>query len=572
MKIWKIIPSDEDFARQLAKELKLPPVVARVLSGYNLKSLDEAARFLTPRLKDISDPFLIPDMEGAVLRIWRAIETGEKILIFGDYDVDGIVSAVLLTQVLFRLGAPDVTPCLPDRREEGYGLTVTALQRCLKGQNPGLIITVDCGTSAAEAARFVKSRGIDLVITDHHEIGEALPAADALVNPLLGGDESLKKLAGVGVVFKLCHALVKYGRQKGFDSTDVDLKEFLDLVALGTVADLVPLLQENRIFVRHGLMRINHSKALAWKSLRKVASLKGILDTYHLSFCVAPRLNAAGRLDTAEPALELFMTGDETRAEAIAKELDRANRERQAIEAQMVNEAVREIDGYFDGKSHFGLVAGSKKWHIGVIGIVASRLAAKYNRPVVVIGFDEHGVGRGSGRSIEGFNILHGLNACASCLTGWGGHEMAAGLEIEEKNYEQFRDLFNRNAAGKLRDKNLCPVQRINSWINLDDISEEVHDAIERLAPFGQNNPKPVFAARNVKITAPLRVMAGKHLRFSVAAGRKTVAAVAFNAAGRMIPDGEIDLAFQIRKNSFNGSENLELNILDFRRATADGA
>jgi single-stranded-DNA-specific exonuclease len=543
------------------------------LSGRNFSSAAEAAKFLDPKLKDISDPFLIPQMETAVSRVWQAIKKGEKILVFGDYDVDGIVSSALLLKVLNRLGAAGPVSFLPERKDEGYGLTVTALQRCLRDQNPRLILTVDCGTCAVAAAEFLKSRNIDLIVTDHHEKGKVLPEAVAVINPVLSDNPILKMLAGVGVAFKFCHALVKYGRQKEFKQADLDLKEFLGLVALGTVADIAPLLGENRVLVHHGLRQINNAKSPGWTALKDVAALKGKMDTYQLAFMIAPRLNAAGRLDNARPALELFMTNDPRRAGLIARELDKANRERQEIEAQILEEAAREIDHYFKPHEHFGLVIGRQNWHIGVIGIVASRLAARYNRPVIVIGFDENGKGRGSGRSIAGYDLLQGLNACSAVLQEWGGHEMAAGLEIEESNYRQFQDLFNKNAAEKLKKMDLTPVRLIDSWIELDEITEDVYEALERLAPFGQDNPKPVFAARGVKITAPPRVMAGKHLRFSFSDGKGRIDAVAFNRAAtaaspahRELWDGPVDIAFQIRKNVFNGSEKLELNVMDFKK------
>jgi len=575
LKIWQTKSSDENFARQLAAELQLPPVLARILGGYGFSDVAAAARFLDPRLKNVSDPFLIPQMEAAVLRIWRAVETKENILVYGDYDVDGIASAVLLAQVLRRLGAGNVVPCLPDRLGEGYGLSITALRRCLARANPRLIITVDCGITAVESAEYVRKKGIDLIITDHHELGSALPPAAAVVNPKLGAADSLKILSGVGVAFKLCHALLKHGKMKDFPAADFDLKEYLDLVALGTVADIVPLIDENRIFVRHGLAKLNSSDSPGWRALKEVASLKGGLDTYHLAFCIAPRLNAAGRLESAETALELFLTEDENRAKSIAQQLDKANGERKEIETKILQEAIAEIDGYFKPEVHYGIVVGRRGWHIGVIGIVASRLAARYHRPVIVVGFDESGSGRGSGRSIEGYNILNGLTACRNILTAWGGHAMAAGMELNEKDYEQFKRLFNQASETELKNKNLRPVQTVNAWIQLDDVSDENFKALERLAPFGQDNLKPVFAARGVKVSGSPRIVGKKHLRFAVSDGKKTIGAIAFNrvegarnAAERMPPAGLIDIAFHIRKNTFNGAENLELHVLDYRKTS----
>ncbi|MDO9543524.1 MAG: single-stranded-DNA-specific exonuclease RecJ [Kiritimatiellia bacterium] len=603
LKIWKTKSSDDNFARRLVDELKLPPILANVLSGYGFADIETVERFLDPRLKDVSDPFLIPQMDKAVRRIWRAVTAKEKMLVFGDYDVDGVVGTVLLVKILLRLGAQCVLPCLPDRREDGYGLTIAALQRCFRQAKPDLIITVDCGINALEAAEFIKKEGIDLIITDHHELGPALPDAVAVVNPKLAGSDTMKMLAGVGVAFKLCHALLKHGQKEKNTGADFDLREYLDLVALGTVADIVPLLDENRIFVRYGLAQINGSNALAWRALKEVASLNGKLDTYHLAYCIAPRLNAAGRLNSAETALELFLTEDENRAKSIAKQLDDVNRERQEIEAKILEEAVEEVNGYFTPEIHYGIVIGRRGWHVGVIGIVASRLVARYHRPVIVIGFDEQGAGRGSSRSIEGYNILNGLNECRNVLTAFGGHAMAAGLEMEEKNYTQFQKLFNQAAERELKEKNLAPVQTVNAWSKLSDVSDENFEALEKLAPFGQNNPKPVFAVRGVKVAGSPRIVGKKHLRFSVSDGKITVGAIAFNHAGsvinraegatspagsapgmpeRNIPAGLIDIAFRIQKNlsylpshrhdasrdSFIGAENLELNILDYRKTS----
>lgn len=580
LKIWKTKPANETFAKQLADELQLPRLLARVLSGYGFADVEAVSRFLHPKLKDVSDPFLIPQMEAAVSRIWKAITAQEKILVFGDYDVDGIVSTVLLVRVLRHLGAEQVATCLPDRLDEGYGFSIAALQRCFAQTKPGLIITVDCGITAVNPAEYVGKNGIDLIVTDHHEPGSALPMAIAVVNPKLGDSDSLKMLAGVGVAFKLCHALLKHGKKEKYAGTDFDLKEYLDLVAVGTVADIVPLLDENRIFVRHGLARFNASESPAWRALKEVASLNGRLDTYHLAFCIAPRLNAAGRLATAETALELLLTTDENRAKSIAKKLDEANRARQALETQILEEAVEEINGYFNPALHYGIVIGRRSWHVGVIGIVASRLAGKYHRPAIVIGFDEQGAGRGSARSIEGYNILNGLTACQNLLTVWGGHEMAAGMELNEKNYAQFKQLFNQAAEAELKDKNLRSVQTVNAWIQLSDVLDENFNALERLAPFGQNNPKPVFAARGVEVAGLPRVVGKKHLRFTVSEGKIKLNAIAFNraegatnhagsainAAEQKIPEGLIDIVFHIRKNSFNGAENLELNVLDYRK------
>ncbi|MFC1454397.1 single-stranded-DNA-specific exonuclease RecJ [Verrucomicrobiota bacterium] len=489
MKIWQTKDSDDNFTRLLIAKLKLPPILAKILSGYNFADPESVTKFLDPKLKDVSDPFTIPQMDAAVRRIWRAIAAKENIMVFGDYDVDGIVSTVLLVKILLRLGAKNVIPCLPDRLEEGYGFSVTSLERCLRPIKPDLIITVDCGITAHESADYVKKSGIDLIITDHHEPAGDLPHALAVINPKIGKSDSLKILAGVGVAFKLCHALLKHGRKEKESSAGFDLKEYLDLVAAGTVADVVPLTDENRIFVRHGLVRINMAGPSAWQKIKEVAALKGKLDAYHLAYCIAPRLNAAGRLYSAKTALELFLTDDEKRAGIIARKLDETNRERQSIEKRILKEAIAEIDGYFDPDVYYGIVAGRRSWHVGVIGIVASRLKARYNRPVVVIGFDEQGKGRGSGRSIAGCNILNALNGCRDALIGFGGHELAAGLDIDDNKLEEFRVLFNTAAEHELKGKNTAQVITVNEWIQLSDVSYENFNALEKLSPFGQMNP-----------------------------------------------------------------------------------
>ncbi|MFA7160110.1 MAG: single-stranded-DNA-specific exonuclease RecJ [Kiritimatiellia bacterium] len=573
MKTWITLRPDDKLAGNLVSEAGLPPFLARILGTYSLPDGAAVKKFLAPKLSDLSDPFLLPGMEAAVRRIWKALEGKEHILVFGDYDVDGIAGTALLVKVLKRLGARSVAPCLPDRLEEGYGISPAALRRCFRNGLPGLVVTVDCGISAFEAAEFMLASKVDLVITDHHEPAASLPVALAVVNPKLGQSDSLKTLSGTGVAFKLCHALLKHGRKSGMPGAEFDLREYLDLVAVGTVADIVPLLGENRIFVSSGLKLINSSKDSAWQKLKQAADMKGPLDTYHLAYGIVPRLNAAGRLKSAETALELFLTGDDQKAGSIARDLDRANRERQAIEKQILKEAFREIDAWFDPAVHFGVVAGRRGWHIGVIGIVASRLAARYNRPAIVVGFDEAGAGRGSGRSACGFNLLDALEECRSALKKFGGHAAAAGLEMEEGRLDEFRRLFNLAAEKELKGGDLAPVVKINAWIAAEDVTPENHKDIEKLAPFGTGNPRPVLAVRGLEFHEP-RVVGEKHLRFKARKNSTCLDAIAFNydvGAAAGIREGDlVEVAFQMRINSFNGRENLELNVMDFRKSSGE--
>lgn len=567
MKLWKTVAADPARATRLSRELGLPLPVAGALLGLGLADPADVRRFLNPRLADLADPDLLPGMEPAVRRINRAIAAGETIAVYGDYDVDGIVSAGLMMKVLESLGAARVAPCLPRRQEEGYGLSPAALARCLQTAKPQLLVTVDCGTGAVAAVQIAAAAGLDVIVTDHHEATGALPAALAIVNPKLGADDSQKILAGVGVAFKFCHALVKDARKNGRSGADkIDLRDFLEWVAVGTVADIVPLRGENRILVRHGLARLNQAPGIGWQALIEVAGLRAVTSR-HIAFGLGPRLNAAGRLSDADRALELLLTGDRARAREIALELDRANRERQQIEAAILEQAQSEIDAAFDPAAHFGLVVARAGWHPGVIGIVASRLARRYRRPVAVIAFDEDGVGRGSCRSIEGYHLLRGLEQCRGQLLAFGGHELAAGLEIEQRQLAAFRARFNEVAAGDLRTRDLRPVQPVHAWLELEQADCELCDALEQLEPFGEGNPRPVFAARGVRLAQPPRVVGNKHLRLTLASGRTRCAAIGFGLGDREIPDGPLDVAFHLQRDTYNGADSVQLTIQDIRPA-----
>lgn len=568
MKVWQTIPGDKPLARQIAAKLKLPQAAAEVLLGLGYSDCAEIERFLNPRLSDLSDPFLLPDLEPAVQRIWQAILNNEPIVVYGDYDVDGIVGTALLLQVLQRLGASAVTSCLPDRQEEGYGLSKKALERCLAfSPRPRLLITVDCGTNAADQVRQAQQAGIDVVVTDHHESNAQRAPARAVVNPKFGRPEHLKDLAGVGVVFKLCHGLLKIGREQSPPlASAIDLREYLDLVAVGTVADIVPLRSENRILVRHGLNQMNRTGAPRWQELVEVAGIRGAIDTNHIGFGLGPRLNAAGRLAQAGLALELLITADRQRRKQIARELDSANRERQRLESAIAEEAIREIDAYFNEREHYGLVIGKSAWHAGVIGIVAARLVARYRRPAIVIAFNGERAGRGSGRSIEGFPLLKGLERCRQYLVAYGGHALAAGIEIESAQYEAFQAAFNAAARLELEGRDLRAIQRINAWVKLEELDDALDAALGMLRPFGQDNPKPVLAVRGVRLKDKPRRVGSNHLRFAVSDGVASRPAIAFGMADVAIPQGYLDVAFTFQKNSFLGKDTLELNVRAIRQ------
>jgi single-stranded-DNA-specific exonuclease len=547
----------------------LPEPAVAALCAAGVESSDEVENFLKPRLAELSDPLLMKNMIPAVERIWKAIEKKETITVFGDYDVDGIASTALLVKVLNKLGADNVTPCLPIRQTEGYGLSKEALERGLKNSpHSSLIVTVDCGTCSPEAVKMAREKGIDVVVTDHHEISGTLSPAFTIVNPKLGGSSSEKMLAGVGVAFKVAHALVKIGRTHNRkEAFDIDLRKYLDFVAVGTVADIVPLKLENRILVKAGIEELNRTTNIGWQALLKVAGYGNgkKIDSSHITFIIAPRINAVGRMGDAEIALELLLTENKERAEELAMKLDAANRDRQIVESNIFLDASTEIDAFFKPDHLAGLVVHKKGWHLGVIGIVAARLVQKYRRPAIVIGFDEDGTGRGSCRSIEGVNILEILKKCSQHLLDFGGHEMAAGIDVASEEIPAFVEAFRKETCQALKNIDIIAPQKICAWLAPEDLTGKFIDVIEAMRPFGQRNPRPTFAMRGVKLIGYPKVVWKKHIKFNVSANGNNFSAIWFNMADMQIPDKEFDIAFHIQRNKFLGEEIVELVVEDIR-------
>jgi single-stranded-DNA-specific exonuclease len=543
--------------------MKLPHPIAHVLVSRGLCTAAQVRDFLNPRLADLSDPFRLPDMDKAVDRIWRAIDGEEAITVFGDYDVDGVTAAALLIRILDALGAK-VTGFIPDRLDEGYGLSTEALQRCLTDRNPALIVSVDCGTNSIESVEYAQKQGVDVIVSDHHEPDERQAPALALINPKLGVHGG--NLSGVGVAFKLSHALIKTGREKAIPSAlEIDLRDYLDIVALGTVADIVPLEGENRILVRHGLEQLGATRWIGMQALKEVAGIAGEIDTYHLGFQLGPRINAAGRIGEPMQALRLLTTDDPQEARNIAQLLDRTNRERRDIEARMADEAFAEIDGYFDPARHFGLVVAREGWHPGVVGIVASRVSRHYHRPAIIMGIDPDGSARGSCRSIDEFDLLEGLQACAAHLAQFGGHKMAAGLEVRPGSLEAFREDFNASAGALLGSTDLAPVQHIDALVAAEDIDSAFHERLKKLSPFGQENPEPVWAMLRMRVQGSPRVVGVNHLKLVLAKNNRTFDAIACNYPLPSLPAGEIDVAFTLKENNWNCNTSLQLQVQDLR-------
>jgi single-stranded-DNA-specific exonuclease len=534
--------------------------IAQLLSRKGFRCAEEVETFLRPRLSSLSDPFSLPQMHAAVSRILAALDQQERIVLFGDYDVDGVTSLALLDETLRAYdGAPALF--LPLRMEEGYGLSRESVDRCVEQHQPQLLIAVDCGTSSVNEVADLKKRGVHVIILDHHEPKSELPDCVAMVNPKLT-ECGFEYLSSVGIVFKLCHALLKTRPLPGFD-----LKSKLDLVALGTVADIVPLRDENRVLVQRGSIEIGRTSRIGLKKLMQVAGVRQPILPEDIGYRLGPRLNAAGRLSTAEKSLRLLLTQDESEATLLATELDQQNRDRQEVEKQIFDAAVEKIDDQFNATADAAIVVGAHGWHPGVLGIVASRLVRKYHRPAIVIGFDEKGIGKGSGRSIEGLNLVEALNCCAESLEKYGGHEMAAGLAVREENFDRFAEAFRSTARELLSEEALQPCLQLDHELAFTEIDVEFLRWHELLQPFGNGNPQPLFFAREIEPVAPPRVVNEKHLIFRLRQGDSHRRAVYFDGMANQLPPPPWDIAFRIRADEYGGETLVAMHIEAVRRA-----
>jgi single-stranded-DNA-specific exonuclease len=503
-------------------------------------------------------------MRAAVARILAALDSHERIVLFGDYDVDGVTSLALLAEMLRGYGAtPELF--LPLRMEEGYGLSRESVERCLEQCRPQLLIAVDCGTASAAEIAELKKRGVDVIVLDHHEPKSQLPDCVAIVNPKADAASPFHYLCSVGIVFKLCHALLKTRPLPEFD-----LKSRLDLVALGTVADIVPLVEENRVLVQRGAMEIGRTSRVGLRKLMQVAGVRPPILPDAIGYRLGPRLNAAGRLSTAEKSLRLLLTSDEDQAAALAIELDQQNRARQGVEKEVLAAAIVTIEKQFDAAGDAAIVAGARGWHPGVLGIVASRIARKYHRPTIVIGFDENGAGKGSGRSIDGLNLVDALTRCASRDCGiekFGGHEMAAGLALNEDNFPKFAEAFRNTARELLSEEALQRSLRLDHELPFTNIDVEFLRWHELLQPFGNGNPQPLFFARAVEPVAPPRVSNEKHLIFQLRQGGRRRRAVYFDGAANEFPPPPWDVAFRIGVDEYGGETLIGMRIEGLRAA-----
>ena len=574
---WTLAPPQPLLARQLASRLKISPLLAQCLLNRGFSEPAAIDNFLAPRLKNLADPFRLPNMAAAVGRLFQAREQNEPLVIFGDYDVDGVTSTALLVEILRALGWR-VEFYLPNRMDEGYGLSADGVENCLEKFPVKLLLAVDCGSTAVETIARLRERGVDVIVLDHHQVSNPAPAAVALVNPqlasaIIGNRDSetgnFQELCSAGLAFKLAHALVKRGREMNLPgAAEFDLKPLLDLVALGTIADIVPLIGENRILVSAGLEKLSATRRPGLVALKQVAQCPPQLGVYEVGFQLAPRLNAAGRLETAEEALRLVLAPDLKTAMPLAQELDLRNRERQRIERGISDEAIGIVRSKFDAQKDFVIVEGQLLWHIGVVGIVASRVLQQFYRPTFIIG-GEGGTWRGSGRSIAGFDLAAALRECDDLLIRHGGHAMAAGVTIHPEQLDAFRVRLNEIARRSLQPEDLQPPLRLDAEVGLDEISLEALAELDKLKPMGQGNPAVQFSARNLSNAKQHQRMGAdkQHVKMWVTDGAVTHEAVWWNAGALTVPDGKFDLTFAPQINEYNGRRTVQLKILDWRSA-----
>ncbi len=554
---------DRDEVNHLTSMLGVPKIVTRLLLNRGIKTIEEARRFFKPDWEDLYDPYLMQDMDRAVDRVVRALEKKERFFIYGDYDVDGITGVSLLT-LFFREMGNDVFYYIPDRLREGYGLSKSGIQHAAK-LGAELIISVDCGITACREVDFANQMGIDVIISDHHEPSNRLPKAVAILNPKRKNcSYPFKELAGVGVAFKLVEAVI---RRLSLDEEIV--RQYVDLVALGSAADIVPLIDENRLLVKKGLERINRLDRLGIRTLAESAGLGGKkIGTGQIVFILAPRINAVGRLGDAERAVRLMITDSEQQARNIANILESENRNRKDIDENTFKEALEMIETEFDEQNDRAVVLMREGWHPGIIGIVASRIVEHLHRPTVMIAV-ENGVGKGSARSIANFDIYSALKTCESHLIDFGGHRYAAGLTIEVSQVEPFRKAFQEVASEKLTDEDLAKKLWIDEKIALSDISDKIIRLLNQFAPFGPKNMRPVFLSQNLQIVGNPKIVGKNHLKFMVRQNGDIFDAIGFNLGSlhyRLSPgEGNLDMIYVVEENYWNGKLKTQLRVKDLK-------
>ena len=558
-KKWECYEVNEELVEKIARKYNINKILAKILVNRNVIDDDILNIFLNPTRKDFYNPFLMPDMEKAVTRIIKAIENKEKIMIFGDYDVDGITSTTVLKKFLLDRNAV-VSEYLPNRLNEGYGLNKEAIKK-IAYEKFDLLITVDCGISEIEEVEYANSLGLETIVTDHHEPGEILPNALAVIDAKRKDNKyPFNQLAGVGVVFKLIQAI-----SNKLNLEEKEYLKYLDLVCVGTISDIVPLIDENRVIAKLGLRLVEVTKNIGLKTLLEKSGYNKI-DSNTISFGVAPRINACGRMGYAKEALKLFLTENKQEAEEIADSLNNYNKERQEIEKRIFNEAVEEINKQNEEKQV--IVLGKEGWHHGVIGIVSSKITDLYFKPSILICFEGE-TGKGSGRSIPGFDLYEALSKCSNNIERFGGHSMAVGITVRKNEFESFKKDFEEYTQNS-NINDIIPIINIDEEIQLKDISIRDVSELKLLEPFGEANKTPLFLCKNLKIQSIRALSEGKHLKLSLKDENFWVDAIGFNL-GHLTEEyqigDKIDVVGTLEINKYNGRESIQINIKDIRKS-----
>ncbi len=558
-KKWECYQTDEEKVKKMAKEYNISPLIATILVNKNLEEKKDIDKFLNPTRNDFYDPYLMPDMEIAINRIIEAIEKREKIIIYGDYDVDGITSITVLKKFLLERGAI-VDDYIPNRLDEGYGLNKEAIKKIVE-EKYTLMITVDCGISGIDEVEYANSLGLETIITDHHEQAEKLPRALAVVDAKRKDNKyPFNQLAGVGVVFKLIQGIgIKLNLE------EKEYLKFLDLVCVGTISDIVPLVDENRVIAKLGLKLVKVTQNIGLKTLLNSIGYKNI-DSTCVSFGLAPRINACGRMGHQEEALKLFLTEDPNEAGRIANKLNEYNRERQEKEKKIFTEALEMIKN--DKNDKPCIILAGENWHHGVIGIVASKVTEMYFKPSILICLEDD-EGKGSGRSIPGFDLHEALSKCDKYIKKFGGHSMAIGITIKKDEFSKFKEQFEEYASSCNIDK-IVPVIHIDEEVSLRNINKEVVKELSLLEPFGEGNKMPLFLYKNLKIHSIRALSEGKHLKLTLKDDNYMIDAIGFNMgelANEYLIGNKVDIVGTLEINNFNNNDNIQINLKDIRKS-----
>lgn len=559
-KKWQIYQVNEKEIEELQKTYKINKLLATILSNRGIIEKEQIEKFLKPKRSDFYNPYGMPDMEITVNRIINAIENQEKTIIYGDYDVDGITSVTVLKNFLEERGL-HVGVYIPNRLNEGYGLNKNAVKK-IADEGYTLMITVDCGISAIEEVKYASELGIETLITDHHEPGEEIPKALAVVDAKRKDNTyQCRNLAGVGVVFKLIQAIsIKLGLE------EKEYLKYLDIVCIGTISDIVPLTDENRVIVKLGLKLVQQTRNLGLKSILQATGYNKI-DSIAISFGVAPRINACGRMGHQEEALKLFLSKNANEANELTQKLNAYNKERQEIEKNIFTDAVEQIEkNNLQEKKTITLMG--KNWHHGVIGIVSSKITEMYFKPSILL-CEEGDIGKGSGRSIPGFDLYEALTKCQKSVDRFGGHAMAIGITIKKDKLEELKNEFEE-IAQENHIEEIVPILKIDSQISLDEISKEMVESLKELEPFGEENKNPLFLFKNLKIDSIRALTEGKHLKLTVKENKNIVNAIGFNIgelANEYKIGDKVDIVGNLEMNSFNGVDNIQINIKDIMKS-----